>query len=99
MFDNRMSWRAIDVPNIRVKDDFYVEVVTHNDPGDKVKNYLKIAFEIASDALPEPRSLEYYRKSAFESHSGWSLNGQPIKSPGREISLNWCIRVDGLGKL
>ena len=98
IFDNRMRWRAVDVPDIRVEDDFYVEVVTRSDPGNGAKNYLHIASEIARDALPEPRSLEYYRKSAFDSHSGWSVNGQPSKPPGREISLNWCIRVDGLGK-
>lgn len=98
LFDNRMSWRAVNVPDVRVEDDFYVEVVTGSDTGNRAKNYLTIAFEIARDALPEPRSLEYYRKSASDSHSGWSLNGQPIEPPGRGLNLNWCIRVDGFGK-
>lgn len=101
IFDNSMSWRTIDVPDIRVEDDFYVEVVADSDAGNGngAGNYLAIAFEIARDALPEPRSLEYYRKSAYDSHSGWSVNGQPTEPPGREISLNWCIRVDGMGRL
>lgn len=99
LFDKRMNWRTIDVPDIRVEDDFYIEVVTGSDSENGAKNYMTIAFEIARDALPEPRSLEYYRKSAFDSHSGWSVNGQPTELPGREIRLNWCIRVDGFGKL
>ncbi|MBM3166351.1 MAG: hypothetical protein FJZ94_02730 [Chloroflexi bacterium] len=97
LFENEMAWREITVPDMRVEDDFYVEVITHSDLGYQAKNYLDIAFELARDALPLPRRLEYYRLSAAEPHSGWSQNGQPFERPGRKISINWCISVDGEG--
>lgn len=98
LFENKMGWREITVPDIRVEDNFYVEVMTQSDPGNQAKNYLDIAFELARDALPPPRCLEYYRLSAAEPHSGWSQNGQPFDPPGRKISVNWCISVDGEGR-
>jgi hypothetical protein len=98
IFEKAMSWREVTVPNVRVEEDFYVEVVTHSDAGAQAKNYLDIAFELARDALPIPRRFEYYRLSAFESRSGWSWNGRLIDPPeGSKTSINWYISVDGEG--
>ncbi|MBM3154963.1 MAG: hypothetical protein FJ008_06465 [Chloroflexi bacterium] len=97
VFTGQMSWQQIMVPDIRVEDDFYVEVVTHSDPGNQAKNYLDIGFEMSRDALPVPRRLEFYRLNAFECRSGWSRNGQPIEPPCGKPLINWHISVDGEG--
>ena len=84
-------WQDLDVPNIPVVDDFYVELVSHT-PANQVtgqdvliwgtNSYLGLGFN----------------KSDYETRSTWSYQGQQFRH-NYEVArkINFCIRVQGEG--
>jgi len=95
-------WKEIDVPNVSVNGDFYVEIVTHSDQfGEEI-----IAWPWASDVRPamflgHDKSKPYIDEAVSygETRSGVSNMGKFIEMPSKYEGVNWLIRVVGDGSL
>jgi hypothetical protein len=95
-------WKQVDVPNVSVNGDFYVEMVTHsNQFGEGI-----IAWPWGSDVRPaifvgydRPNPYIESSVSTTETRSGISNMGQPVEAPGKYQGINWLIRVEGDGRL
>jgi hypothetical protein len=95
-------WKEIDVPNVSVDGDFYVEMVTHSNQfqgemvawpwGSEVRPAIFVGYD-----LPNPYISSGV--SSAETRSGISNMGQPVEVPVKYQGLNWLIRVDGDGSL
>jgi hypothetical protein len=95
-------WKEIDVPNVSVDGDFYVEMVTHSNQfqgemvawpsGSEVRPAIFVGYD-----LPNPYIGSAV--SSTETRSGISIMGQPVEVPVKYQGLNWLIRVDGDGRL
>ena len=91
-------WKAIDVPNVSVNDDFYVEMVTHSNQlqgelvawpwGPEVRPAIFVGYD-------RPNPYVSSGVSSTETRSGISNMGQPVEVPVKYQGLNWLIRVDG----
>jgi len=95
-------WKEIDVPNVSVNGDFYVEIVTHsNQYGGQIASW-----PLGSEVNPAI-FLGYNRPNPYQNspisltgtRSGISNMGQPVEIPVKYQGLNWLIRVDGDGSL
>jgi hypothetical protein len=82
------TWQDLEVPNIRVEDEFFVELVSHT-PADQ------------GDSLNQGQASWLglgYNKSDSPSRSNYSNQGQPLKANTAVANLvNYCIRVLGDG--
>jgi hypothetical protein len=95
-------WKEIDVPNVSVDDDFYVEIVTHSPQfqgemvawpwGSEVRPAIFVAYD-------RPNPYITSGVPSTETRSGISNMGQPVEVPVKYQGLNWLIRVDGDGSL
>ena len=82
------AWQDLDVPNIPVGDEFYVELVSHTPAGQ-------------GDFLALGKASWFgigFNKSDYETRSSWSYQGKPVRD-NREVirNINYCIRVQGEG--
>lgn len=81
-------WQDLEVPNIMVENDFYVEMISHT-PANQG--------EFLSQGQADWLGLGY-NKSDFESRSSWSAEGKPLPSQtDTQKKINFCIRVAGEG--
>src|SRR4030066_2045358 len=95
-------WQNVDVPNVSVNGDFYLEIVTHSDQfGEEI-----IAWPWASDVRPamflgHDKSKPYIDEAVSygETRSGVSSMGKFIEMPSKYEGVNWLIRVVGDGSL
>jgi hypothetical protein len=78
------DWVNIDVPNIIVNGDFYVEVVTFSEPG--------VGGWVGDNAL-----LVKAWRGDGDGRSILAEAGTLIPKTGPARDLNWCIRVKGRG--
>ncbi|MCJ7655018.1 MAG: hypothetical protein MUO97_06935 [Dehalococcoidia bacterium] len=95
-------WKEIDVPNVSVDGDFYVEIITHSNQfqgemvawswGSEVRPAIFVGYD-----LPNPYIASAV--SSTETRSGISNMGQPVEVPAKYQGLNWLIRVTGDGSL
>ena len=92
LFHGPIDWREIEVPNITVEDDFYVEIVTYSQqPQEELTNYIKIGWN-------KPQPQEGQTASTAEINSGISNNGTLVQlSESMYKGINWFIRADGEG--
>lgn len=92
LFSGPIAWREIEVPDIAVEDDFYIEIVTHSQvPTEALTNYITIGWN-------KPQPQQGQTASTAETNSGVSNNGVPIQTPESTYKgLNWFIRADGEG--
>jgi hypothetical protein len=106
------DWHEIKVPDIRVNDDFQVELVTHSDPagGDPIDfdELLQLAVppNLVIGKVPSliiigfdyPKSCVNPPVNCPETRSGYSYMGKLIDpGQGRLKGINWLIRVEGEG--
>ena len=95
-------WKELDVPNISVYGDFYVEIVTHSEQfGEDI-----IAWPWATNVRPalflgwdRPNPSIDTPGQPVETRSGISHMGTPVEVPIKYQGLNWLIRVEGSGEL
>ena len=95
-------WKEIDIPNVSVDGDFYVEMVTHSNQfqgemvawpwGSEVRPAIFVGYDRPNPHIDVPFS-------STETRSGISNLGQPVEVPVKYQGLNWLIRVDGDGSL
>lgn len=95
-------WKEIEIPNVSVDGDFYVEVVTHSAQfqgeivawpwGYEVRPAIFMGYD-------KPNPYVNSAVSSAETRSGISNNGQSVEVPVKYQGLNWLIRVDGDGSL
>jgi hypothetical protein len=95
-------WKEIDVPNVSVDGDFYVEMVTHSN---QFQGEI-IAWPSGSDIRPaifvgydRPNQYISSGESSTETRSGISMMSQPVEVPIKYQGINWLMRVDGDGSL
>jgi hypothetical protein len=95
-------WHEMDVPNVSVNGDFYVEIVTHSYQfGDEIITYhsgpeVSPAVFVGRDK-PNPYVDEAV--SSDETRSGVSNMGKLVEVPVKYQGSNWLIRVEGDGSL
>ncbi len=93
-------WKEIDIPNVSVDGDFWVEIVTHSEQFDE-----EIVALTWSPAVRPTIFLGFDRPSPYiivapvETQSGVSNAGNLVEVPVKYQGLNWLIRVEGDGKL
>jgi hypothetical protein len=95
-------WKEIDVPNVTVNGDFYIEMVTHSNQfqgemvawpwGSEVRPAIFVGYD-------QPNPYISTGESSTETRSGISMMGQPVQVPVKYQGLNWLIRVEGDGRL
>jgi CARDB len=95
-------WKTIDVPNVSVDNDFYVEMVTHSNQfqgemvawpwGSEVRPAVFVGYD-------RPNQYIESGESSVETRSGISLMGQPVQVPVKYEGINWLMRVWGDGRL
>lgn len=96
LFDGPISWKEIELPDIKVNDDFHLEVVTHSEQlqmiaNEEIANYITISWD-------RPMLQEGQPESVLETRSGWSQMGSLVKAPkGIHEAINWFIRAEGVG--
>ncbi|MEJ2739712.1 MAG: hypothetical protein P8105_07815 [Dehalococcoidia bacterium] len=92
VFSGPIDWREIEVPDIIVEDDFYVELVTYSQkPEEVLTNYITIGWD-------KPKPEEGQTASTAETRSGVSDNGVLVTSPESIYrGINWFIRAEGEG--
>jgi hypothetical protein len=93
-------WKEIEVPNVSVNGDFYVEIVTHSNQfqgemaawpgGSEVSPAIFVGYD-------RPNQYESSTISTTETRSGISNMGQLVEVPVKYQGLDWLIRVDGDG--
>jgi hypothetical protein len=81
LFKSSLGWIYIEVPDVRVDDDFVVEFISHSEPfraegNREIYTYIALAWE---------------RNDSDEIHSGVTQDGKFYSTPG----YNWFIRVEG----
>jgi hypothetical protein len=95
-------WREIEVPNVSVNGDFYVEIVTHSYQfGDEIITYhsgpeVSPAVFVGRD---KPKPYVDEGVSSDETRSGVSNMGKLVEVPVKYQGFNWLIRVEGDGSL
>ena len=84
-------WQDLDVPNIPVADDFYVELVSHT-PANQVTGQ-----DVLMGGTNSFLGLGF-NKSDYETRSTWSYQGQQYRQNYEaQRKLNFCISVQGEG--
>jgi hypothetical protein len=112
LFMGDVCWREIKVPDIRVDDDFHVEIVTNSNPsgGDPI-DFCKFrilggpptgrnpsALSVVVIGFDYPKSYTASPLDRPETRSGYSLMGKLIDpGQGRLKGIRWLIRVEGEG--
>jgi hypothetical protein len=106
------DWHEIKVPDIRVNDDFQVELVTYSDPagGDPIDFDELLQFAVPPSLIigkvpsliiigfDYPKSCVNPPVNCPETRSGYSYMGKLIDpGQGRFKGINWLIRVEGEG--
>jgi hypothetical protein len=81
IFKSSLGWIDIEVPDVRVDDDFIVEFISHSEPF-RAEGNREIYTYIA---------LNWERNESDEIHSGIVHNGQILSAS----DYNWFIRVEG----
>ena len=81
VFKGSLGWVYIDVPGVRVDDDFIVEFISHSEPF-RAEGNREIYTCIA---------IGWERNESDEIHSGVILDGELQSTP----DYNWFIRVEG----
>ena len=81
LFKGNLGWIYIDVPDVRVDDDFIVEFISHSEPF-RAEGNREIYTCIA---------VGWEKNESDEIHSGITQNGILSSTPG----YNWFIRVEG----
>ncbi len=99
-------WKEIDVPNVSVDGDFWVEIVTHSEQQfDEEITAWYLSPEVLHPAIfvgydkPEPSPYITAYVAPIETQSGVSDAGNLIEVPVKYQGINWLIRVEGNGKL
>ena len=96
-------WKEIDVPNISVHGDFWVEIVTHSDKLDEEITAWYLAPEVLNSAIfvgydtPNPYITDIATRP--ETRSGVSYQGNLVEVPVKYEGIDWLIRVEGDGRL
>jgi hypothetical protein len=96
LFEGPMGWKEVEIPNLRLNDDFHVELVTHSEQlqmiaNEEVANYISINWDRPVLQNGQPVSV-------LETRSGWSQMGSLVKAPqGISEAINWFIRAEGAG--
>jgi hypothetical protein len=96
-------WKEIDVPNVSVNGDFWVEIVTHSDKLDEEITAWYLGSEVLSSAIflgydtPNPYITDIAMRA--ETRSGVSYQGNLIEVPVKYQGIDWLIRVEGDGRL
>ena len=87
-----ISWQDLDVPNILVGDEFYVELVSHTPANQGVGQ---------GGSLSQGQATWLglgFNKSDYETRSSYSSQGVPFRANTEGArKLNFCIRVQGEG--
>jgi len=95
------SWTEIEVPDIRVHNDFNIEVVTYSEPLTIVQlgtfNTVAMAYDYPETSTERLAAL-HAERHGIETRSGYSYMGKWAKAPGRFEGITWFIRVEGEGK-
>jgi len=95
-------WKELDVPNVSVDGDFYVEIVTYSEQfGEDI-----IAWPWATNVRPalflgwdRPNPSIDTPGQPVETRSGISHMGTLVEVPIKYQGLNWLIRIGGSGEL
>jgi hypothetical protein len=97
-------WQEVAVPDIRVNDDFLVEIVTHSElasDSDVLKTLEEIGGDVRSVVVIGIDYPEAFADSPLErpeTRSGYSLMGKVIDPvTGMLKGIRWLIRVEGEG--
>jgi len=86
LFFSTERWREMDIPNVRVEDDFHVEIVTHSEDM-RYEGTKEIASAVAIA----------YTEGDEAPRSNISYAGKPLQKTEKVQRLVWCIRVEGEG--
>lgn len=81
VFKGSLGWIYIEVPDVRVDDDFMIEFISHSEPF-RAEGNREIYTCIA---------LGWEKNESDEIHSGLTQNGELYSTP----DYNWFIRVEG----
>ena len=96
-------WKEIDVPNISVDGDFWVEIVTRSDKFDEEITAWYLAPEVLRPAIfvgyDKPSQYITAYVEPAETRSGVSDGGKLIEVPVKYQGINWLIRAEGDGRL
>ncbi|UCH50475.1 MAG: hypothetical protein JSV54_05500, partial [Chloroflexota bacterium] len=95
-------WQSVDVPDVSVNGDFYVEIVTHSDQfGEEIISYPWGPEVRPAIFLGHDKSKPYIDEAVAlgMTRSGVSNMGQFIEIPTKYQGVNWLIRVEGDGSL
>lgn len=96
VFQSPIGWKELEVPDLELNEDFYIELVTNSEStymvgGSPVRNYLGIGW----DRLPLPGEGQ---PQVAQVRSGWSRMGKLADPPASGYGdLNWFIRAEGEG--
>ena len=96
-------WKEIDVPNVRVDGDFWVEIVTRSDRFDEDITAWYLAPEVLRPAIfvgyDTPNPYITTLSAPAETRSGVSYAGKLIEVPVKYQGIDWLMRVEGDGRL
>ena len=100
-------WKEIDVPNVSVDGDFWVELVTQSERSDEEITAWNFSTDVSpvTPAIflgydkPEPSPYITAPVAPIETQSGVSDAGNLIEVPVKYQGIDWLIRVEGDGKL
>lgn len=95
LFPTYANWREVEVPDIRVGEDFHVDVVTYSEGyGAKGASTVYRAVGIGWDWSESYIDIAASRP---ETRSGVSYTGKLVEIPDAYQGLRWFIRVEGEG--
>jgi len=97
------QWNHIDVPNIMVNNDFYVEIMTNSGVNDTGAMSIDYYVDPAEKGIylywDKPQSYLAAPTEIIETHSSVSYMGASVEVPSKYKGLNWYIRATGDGSL